>query len=381
MKRYFLKINNKVLLYLEIVLSTICSSFFLFGKSDEELGLILDKNIQYLPLIISLIIIFIFILEFVHTRPYIRLAVLIISILTCILMNDSISSLNATICLQNLIHLILTLVKTIKKDTITISYKSKPSIKKTLPIGILTKKQNIISKLIFILPALVIFTEIIIVHNTSYMYLYIISGLLTFAIMIIVTFKTNPISKVFDSANKDLSFKNFLGLIQQYETSSSLHYETYNFLQIVKANYYFAYDIEEGIRIFETVKEPESKMYIDIYNVVKSEYFLNKKDLNGLISHLNEYKKQKTCNKQYVNQLNYLIDINLKNVQIQNVESIFPINKNKLRFQSLVNAFILMNYYDKNSDDNKAKFYAKIILNMNHDFKYYNDSANEILNK
>ncbi len=374
MKKYYLPILQTI----ELILSIINMSFFLICDVDSELGLIFTKENKFIPLIISLLIIFFYILEFFKSKPYKRIVFFSIAIITCLLTNETINLLNSTICVFSIIYsiimLIIICISSIKKDPQPIT-KIKVSGKKTLPIGYFSKKDYVTFIFLFLTTILTVSLVVIFYKNIilliTFLTLFIgdIFGFIFYA-------KKSKLRILLEKINKDLSFESFLKYINELENSKDiLHFETYNFLKIIKANYYFTYDVDEGLKIFETCLEPTFTNYKNFYDVVLIEYYINKNDsLNAKKAFENNSNNKAIKNSNFP----YVFIAIFSELEIPNIEIIFPLN-NKLKINDCINLNTLMLYYYKRNNLNKAKEMAQKMLDMHSDFKHYNNLAKQIL--
>lgn len=384
-KKFLFKINNKFLIVIELIISIVLCALFIIGDVDEEAGLILNNKIIYLPIILSTTLLLLFALEFIKARPYIRLSILVFSFFICLLMNDSLSVLNASICFFAFIYVIVCVFAILKNKPITFTVsKAELGGKKCLPFNIFSKKELVITYIFFILISISVIGECIFIKGVWLFIFLFITILAIFILFVVLLLKINPFNNALKAINKDLSFEKFINLISAIQNGKDvLHPETDNYLQIIKANYYFVFDSNKGFEIFENTHEPDDKYksYKDMYCMVKCIYHLNKGDLSSLKDEIKKYEELKNYNRNFVNQIKFIQEIIFGVNEINNIENIFPAQGNRLRFQNCTNAYYLMNYYYKREKLDNAKKYAELIISMKTDFAEYNNYAQKIIDE
>ncbi len=377
------KINVIIFYLLELIsmLSILLLSFF--GKMDGDLGLILADEIVYLPVILYVLFTIFLILEGIKNRklPLSRIITIVIGVLSSIMMysdSNRISMLNATLFIFSIVLSIMVIVRMLKKIP---NSNKEGNLEKTLPEGIFSNKQLILQSISIMI--IVILVSIVIILNMnnlipfqpwiSYVLLFVVSFIILFAFALIF----NPLNKVLNKINKELSYSSFkkeLLLIK----NNKLHPNTINYLNIVLANYTFSYNIDEACNLFEECQVPKNKYHKRIYDIAAINYHINKKQYDDAKMVLESLRGNK-INKAIVANLERYLIVFSTNEEIANIESFINCN-NRLNYVNIGNYFTLMYYFNTRNDLCKAKEYADKIITLNSDFVYYNKEANKVIN-
>ena len=377
------KINVIIFYLLELIsmLSILLLSFF--GKMDGDLGLILADEIVYLPVILYVLFTIFLILEGIKNRkvPLSRIITIVIGVLSSIMMysdSNRISMLNATLFIFSIVLSIMVIVRMLKKIP---NSNIEGNLEKTLPEGICSNKQLILQTISIMI--IVILASIVIILNMnnlipfqpwiSYVILFVVSFIILFACALIF----NPLNKVLNRINKELSYSSFKKELLVIK-NNKLHPNTINYLNIVLANYTFSYDIDEACNLFEECQVPKNKSHKRIYDIVAINYYINKKQYDDAKMVLDSLRVNKINQAIATNLERYLI-IMSTNEEIANIESLINCN-NRLNYVNIGNYFTLMYYFNTRNDLCKAKEYANKIITLNSDFVYYNKEANKVIN-
>lgn len=377
------KINVIIFYLLELIsmLSILLLSFF--GKMDGDLGLILADEIVYLPVILYVLFTIFLILEGIKNRkvPLIRIITIFIGVLSSIMMysdSNRISMLNATLFIFSIVLSIMVIVRMLKKIP---NSNIEGNLEKTLPEGLFSNKQLILQSISIMI--IVILVSIVIILNMnnlipfqpwiSYVLLFAVSFIILFACALIF----NPLNKVLNKINKELSYSSFKKELLVIK-NNKLHPNTINYLNIVLANYTFSYDIDEACNLFEECQVPKNKSHKRIYDIVAINYYINKKQYDDAKMVLDSLRGNK-INQAIVTNLERYLIVFSTNEEIANIESFINCN-NRLNYVNIGNYFTLMYYFNTRNDLCKAKEYANKIISLDSDFVYYNKEANKVIN-
>ena len=377
------KINVIIFYLLELIsmLSILLLSFF--GKMDGDLGLILADEIVYLPVILYVLFTIFLILEGIKNRkvPLSRIITIVIGVLSSIMMysdSNRISMLNATLFIFSIVLSIMVVVRMLKKIP---NSNIEGNLEKTLPEGIFSNKQLILQSISIMI--IVVLASIVIILNMnnlipfqpwiSYVILFVVSFIILFACALIF----NPLNKVLNKINKELSYSSFKKELLVIK-NNKLHPNTINYLNIVLANYTFSYDIDEACNLFEECQVPKNKYHKRIYDIAAINYHINKKQYDDAKIVLDSLRVNKINQAIVTNIERYLIVFST-NEEIANIESFINCN-NRLNYVNIGNYFTLMYYFNTRNDLCKAKEYANKIISLNSDFVYYDKEANKVIN-
>lgn len=377
------KINVIIFYLLELIsmLSILLLSFF--GKMDGDLGLILADGIVYLPVILYVLFTISLILEGIKNRkvPLIRIITIVIGVLSSIMMysdSNRISMLNATLFIFSIVLSIMVVVRMLKKIP---NSNIEGNLEKTLPEGIFSNKQLILQSISIMI--IVVLASIVIILNMnnlipfqpwiSYVILFVVSFIILFACALIF----NPLNKVLNKINKELSYSSFKKELLVIK-NNKLHPNTINYLNIVLANYTFSYDIDEACNLFEECQVPKNKYHKRIYDIAAINYHINKKEYDDAKIVLDSLRENK-INQAIVTNLERYLIVFSTNEEIANIESFINCN-NRLNYVNIGNYFTLMYYFNTRNDLCKAKEYANKIISLNSDFVYYDKEANKVIN-
>lgn len=377
------KINVIIFYLLELIsmLSILLLSFF--GKMDGDLGLILADEIVYLPVILYVLFTIFLILEGIKNRkvPLSRIITIVIGVLSSIMMysdSNRISMLNATLFIFSIVLSIMVVVRMLKKIP---NSNIEGNLEKTLPEGIFSNKQLILQSISIMI--IVVLASIVIILNMnnlipfqpwiSYVILFVVSFIILFACALIF----NPLNKVLNKINKELSYSSFKKELLVIK-NNKLHPNTINYLNIVLANYTFSYDIDEACNLFEECQVPKNKYHKRIYDIAAINYHINKKEYDDAKIVLDSLRENK-INQAIVTNLERYLIVFSTNEEIANIESFINCN-NRLNYVNIGNYFTLMYYFNTRNDLCKAKEYANKIISLNSDFVYYDKEANKVIN-
>jgi hypothetical protein len=127
---------------------------------------------------------------------------------------------------------------------------------------------------------------------------------------------------------------------------------------------------------YEKINLPTDNKYLQAFYFLEVVYLTRKGKFNDAINKLKNYKNHNSLSKDDYNSLEVYINI-YSNKEVNDIEKIFTL-KNKIKYQNLFNAKLLMDYYI-NKDDDKAYEYAKYIKSLKTDFTETNRIAESII--
>lgn len=355
----------------ELLLSFLCIIIKISGLDE------LNVFFNYFIPITSLFIIFLAAYEFKFRRNYFRLIYLIVVINFAVQFTDNIYSINLLLFFFLLIYsLILLITIMFSKRIINISNKEKGK----LPVGVFSKKHNvaniIVVSLFLISFAFSIYLDLFVLDNIFH---FILLAFGLGSILIICVISINPLYKLNNLIVRDFKYYEFKKMIDEFK-ENNLHSDTYNYLLAFESNYTVLVDKKESIRIFEMSNRPISKQYEQIYDSIELCYLYNKEDKENFDFKFKLFKEKYPRN---INNKVFEIyfDLKDKDKEIKDIEKIFNVN-NKLNFNKYSYSYNLMEYYYIRGNVDKAKEYAKIIVDLNaREFKESYNHALLILNE
>lgn len=367
-----MKINKKVSLLIQIFIGIFLILTFFFVKEEGE-SIFLSSSLYWIPFLSYIIFIVGLILEyFSGDKPIIRTIILSVSlILSLIVLKDSLNLFAISLILFGIPYEIALVIGFIRKG-FTIS-QSNIAIKKTLPEGVFNKKDIIIQYIIYGFLFVAFFTIALIFNMNKINVLYTLL-FFPFAVIIVffVSIKFNSMRKILNSINKELDIEKFNTLIEQ-TLKNNLHPESYNYLLLVKANYYLDCDQEVSIKLFEQTHRPNNKKKALIYDVLEIEILITLKKYAEALEKINKLPNI------YKPTLQNYYSLYASNEEISNIEILF-ITNSKVPFTNLNSIFSLMYYYETRLNHDKALKYADKILEYNTKFEYMNKLAKDVIN-
>lgn len=375
------RISANLLRYIELILSTFLCLFVFFGKNHDEYGLILNNGLIAIPSIIYAVILICLLLEYkkTNTFPGIRFFMIFIIFGIALLMYSDgkyFSRFNSTLWVFSIPMVISIIVTIIKNGMPVDKTKIETGVNKTLPIGIVTKKQLYISYLIWgiLILLLVLYLVLNITHVIEIPFWIVCIFIFAYGIIFVYisALKLNPLNASLKIINLNLSYNEFKKEIENFK-QNRLHPETINQINLLLANYTHAVDTLEAYKYFEISREPKAKNYIHWYKVVRALYYsnkANKEELDKCLADLRTNPKNEQLSISI--ERGYIIK-HTKDI-IENIESFYPLNT-KLAFSNITNCHTLMIYYYNREDKENAKKYADIILNYKSDLQKYNSDA------
>ena len=251
--------------------------------------------------------------------------------------------------------------------------------KKMLPLGFFTRKQWLINKVVIILG--IILGTLFIGVWVNLLKQHFITGILLFFVVFFIVFlftitKSNPIRGVLNKLDVDADINGFKATVNEM-LNNNLHPETEGFLKIILVNALYVVNFEEAFSLFETIKKPTTKQYINIYDSVELLYYFNKEQYEEFRKLLDVYKINYPNNPN-CQALDRLDIIHNTTNSINDIEALYPYNTDK-KFLNLLNMQILMFYYDKRENKELANKYAKLLLENAIGFNELIKDANKVM--
>ena len=332
----------------------------------SDLGLIIPTNFNWHPSFLYVCLLGLVVLEFLNSKPIIRLLYLCFGGLVLLAAND-INKVNSFIWFLSIIYTFLILIAYLRVKPKRYREVEKKDGK--LPIAVFSKRQLFINKLATILYLVLAFVFMMIWSMLVGEYLmlvgavYILVGFVIYAYFVI---KYNPVNKLVKLINFELKYNEFSRGIEELK-NNNLHIDSFNYLVLLEANYCVLYNKEESLKIFENVKEPQFKTYNETYKLLKVCYFINKDEDDKANKLINELMGKSIKYRQQLKILQTTIRIKDASIIIDNIEDIYKINT-RVPFTNLANANTLMNYYYSRGNNDKAKEYAMFILEKGKEF-------------
>lgn len=364
------KIKIARIIQLVTAIITFLMLFSLNSINEDEIGI--PNSLIFIPFIMYIGIIAGIVIEYIYKQqPIVRTIVLSLALFSAaIFLTDGIDLSASTLIIFAIPYTII-MIFVLSKGQIVTTY-AKIKNNKTLPEGIFAKKDLIIQYIFWIIFAIILVILCIIfeMKNISYLYLFL---LVPFAIIIllVITFKTSTLRKLLNIINKDLNYDKFILELEKIQMNN-LHPQTYNYLEIIKVNYMFVYDIDSALILFQNIQRPTNKQYLLFYNVVEIEYLIRTKNYDSAL------KSIEKINDNQKPMLQNFYKLFVTEEEMLNIENIYKEN-NKLKFNNASSIYAKMYYYYTRGNQDKAKIYARKIIGLAPGFKEYIVLANKIL--
>ncbi|MGM9970815.1 MAG: hypothetical protein ACI35W_00195 [Anaeroplasmataceae bacterium] len=363
---------TKILKIIGIILSLILVSLPLFFKLDSEVGLIIEKPICYIPIVIFSALFILCCVEFIRSRPFVRIIYLFIAMFSLItLIKDGIEQINASIWFFSIIYVILTIVSI---------FRGKESDKFILPVGMVSLKQTLITYGILI--------AAVILSIAFYYWWWVILGknffggiLIIFAFLMIIYIPVlvflNPFRRIVNDFNNNPNYNTFSSEVNKL-LENNLNSDTRIYVNSILCNYMYYKNPDEAIALFNSLERPKNKAYASIYDNVSisNELFSQNYDkAMELIAYLEQNPKTAPNAVAY---RNYISIYNTTDY-LDNIEGICPTNTTN-KYLNIINEFNLMNYYNIRGYKDDAVNLANKLLDYSLDLDYINEKASKIIN-
>lgn len=361
-------------------------SFCFIYEIDEELGILLPKDKEWIPLFLFGIMFLFYLLEFVIVKGIKRFFYFLIAGLVCLfLAADSVklSEINISLCAFSLVYFFIMIV-TIARTSVHLKQEKGqtsawiqrvPSVKGKLNFSYASKRHRMLSYLTLILSfgigAIFLFLKI---HTAFRICLFLGIALILYFICLILI---NPVNHALRKMNQTANYNEFEIKIKSFY-QEPLHPDMLSYLSTLHANYMFTVDKDKAAQLFEGIEKPTFASYLLTYCQIEIVYDINTEKFEEAQAAIERYSKQYPKNVNLFKNYERSIRILGTKDPIANIETLYPLNT-KQQFLNLVNAYILMKYYWLREDE-RAKKYAEYILSNTTELLYYIQIAKEVLN-
>lgn len=363
----------KLFRIIQFVLAILTMLFIFTFNSIEEEVVGIPLRFIWIPFVVYGIFIGGLVVEYVlKQKPIIRTIILSIAVFSSLVcLTDSLDLGAACLILFCIPYAIALFIVSIKGVTIpTTQVKIKTN--KVLPEGICDKTELKVMYIywsvfiIFVIVMTILFEHY---HINKAFELFIIPPAII--ILILVVNKFNVLKKILQAIHHDLDFETFNHLIDS-TLQKNIHPETYNYLLIIKSNYMAVYDLEEAIKIFETIHIPTNKNYKRLYDIVLIEHQIRTKKYEEAQMNINKLNaSQKT-------EMQNFYKVFATTEEMKNIESIY-LENNKLKFMNASSIYTKMYYYNTRGNHKEAVKYARKLIEYAPKFKEMVTEANEIM--
>jgi hypothetical protein len=252
---------------------------------------------------------------------------------------------------------------------------------KKMPIGHFSKKHHkmfifmLVSCILLEIGLIYLFEDVLNIEA-------IVSIFISFVIAVIyvyfISILTNPVSQAILKFNRDINFSEYERTILKLLEEESLHDESKIYLKLIYVNYLYLYDLDTATSYFDSIEKPNFKNYNYQYKLISLLNSMNKKDFDEASRKLMLFKKQYPKNRN-IKSLETYLTVFSTNEEIDKVKEIFSISKSS-NAQRLINAQVLMHYFQTRNNIEEAKVYAKYVLEHANDLKGTMAKAQEIIN-
>lgn len=368
-----MKINQKVNQLIQLCVNIVLI-LTIFGLKEQNEDFYLPNYLVWIPFVCWGILIIGLVLEYLSGyKPIVRTILLSFTVVfSLICLSDSFNLFVDTLIILGIPYIIALIVLTIKNGFAANSTnESMIKFKNCLPLGIFAKKDLIIQYISFgIFFVIIALLAVFIPKEGNYLLIIISVAIISICIIFLISYNTNTLQKILNAINKDLNYAKFDTLLTK-TLKNNLHPESYNYLNIVKANYSSLVSIEEAVAIFEKTTMPTQKKYKSFYQIVEVEILMETGKFDEA-----KAKIDALPNNYKANLLN-LYKVLATDEEILNIESLYPIN-NRIKINNMLSLYVRMIYFEMRDKHDDAKRYAHAILNLNTDFKRYNEDAQAI---
>ena len=142
-------------------------------------------------------------------------------------------------------------------------------------------------------------------------------------------------------------------------------------------NYLYLYDLDKAINLFNDIRIPEHKIYKLNYYTIDIINSINKKDKVEAFNKIESFRKLYP-NHKYISKFERSFTVSLTLDEIPNIKQLHPIDKG-MNIQRLINAEVLMHYYNSRNNISEAKKYAEYVVEHGNDLLYLVNKAKEII--
>lgn len=368
-----MKQTKECLLYLaQIMIVALTFVFVTIANVHYEFKFAIYEEQMYIPflmyIILYLAIIVILVLRKKLSIPTAIVSFFIVSIPVCMYYLTPLSyEYKKAIRLFNLPYLLVIAFVELKVDLIDNSKKYKFS-NTEIDVFDRTKKAIHYSLCSCLSLGLSLFSPIIHLMYKNSLLLACFVFIFIISISLVIDIALNPIFKLHYNINT-MSYSKFKHIINNVK-SEKLHPENVNYINMLYTYYTYAYDPIEAYKYFDVCWEPSFKKYKYFYSYYKVLFAIYKNDseIEELILNI----KLSKADRLYLEIINKALN---SEENIDNIERKLFVFKG---FRAISNCFILMQYYNKRGNKERAKYYSNKLLAYNSDFNYFNNKAKEI---
>ena len=185
----------------------------------------------------------------------------------------------------------------------------------------------------------------------------------------------NSLTKMLENFYSTCKYEKFYFKYMDIQNDKKINDETKNYLRILHTNFLFLIDEKKAFREYDRIFLPTENKYLQAYYFLGVIVQARKKNFDEAKEKLDKCKKYKSLSKEDMFSLQLFIDI-YSDKDIKDIEKMFPLN-NKVLYQNIFNARLLMDYYALKGDE-KTAIYANYILKQKTDFTDSINKAKEI---
>lgn len=361
----------KLTLLIELLIGIALTLSFL-GYQEVGEDIFLPNSIAWLPFAAYGLLLIGLIIEYrMGHRPLVRMVMLVIFILVgLICFGEGYGFVSIALSVTGIPYLIALIIANIRGGQPIAEAKIKKD--NILSPGVVSKRDIHIQYGLWAGIILLVVLVVVLLNalklNVWYSFLSLPVILIIF---VVITYKTNTLIQLLKEINQKMDYESFEGKIDEI-LKTNIHPETYNYLMIIKVNYLFSYNVNQGLELFSTLKKPENKKYLMLYHSVLVEglIHLGKYDeAYEQIQQLNEPLKAKLLN---------FYNVFCTNEELKNIEALYPTNQ-KIKFSNASAMFTKMFYYQSRGDVIKAQELAKILIEYAPKLLYFKQEAEKIL--
>ena len=364
--------NYKKIQYFLSMILTFFMVVVLTFKTDFIINL--KPVLLYIPFVIWIAIIVLFIFETKFKTGFIRMFYLIVTTGLSLLIISNLEEACAAVMLFNLGYLILMIFAFSSKT------KDKDRKEKNLPIGQFSQKHHVLQTLtligIFILAIITIYIFEYLLNLDIFVSM-LLSFIIIFVFIIYLNQHTNPLVKALNVINKEINFTEYEKRILELLNGTNLHEDSKSYLMLFYVNYLYLYDLDKAINLFNDIRIPEHKIYKLNYYTIDIINSINKKDKVEAFNKIESFRKLYP-NHKYICKFERSFTVSLTLDEIPNIKELHPIDKG-LNIQRLINAEVLMHYYNSRNNISEAKKYAEYVVEHGNDLLYLVNKAKEII--
>lgn len=182
---------------------------------------------------------------------------------------------------------------------------------------------------------------------------------------------TNMLEKFYKTCNYNKFLIKYNSLLD-----SGISDDIKNYLRILNDNFLFLVDQKKAVDEYEKINLPTDDRYLQAYYFLQIMHLINIGELKEAEDKLNKYIKHGSLRKEDSTSLDLYLSI-YNNKEINDIERVFTLN-NKILYQNIFNAKLLMDYYYLRNND-RAVFFARYIKKQKTDFTEANKKADLVI--